>query len=270
MSYEKLGFTSGQTLKAEHLNHMEEGIANAGGVSSWNDLTDKPFGEEITTIFPETELIFTDMGGMIGTQLAFPVELIAGNIYTVVYNGESFECRAASEDSTEEMYLGNYGMITGDGDTGEPFIIGVFGGNLVIISLAGLSSATISIHGEAIKTIPPEYAPQPEYIYLNNLDPDFYVRTNKVATLVLTDDAKQDFEKRLSKARKMGTVRVVCKFDLSFDSSYLGSSNINGTMTCTMEINSYCMSCVVNDNLITIQYEDGTLTAIARQIAFRT
>jgi hypothetical protein len=26
MSYNKLGFTSGQTLKAEHLNHMEEGI----------------------------------------------------------------------------------------------------------------------------------------------------------------------------------------------------------------------------------------------------
>ena len=43
MSYEKLGFTSGQTLKAEHLNHMEDGIANAGGASSWNDLTDKPF-----------------------------------------------------------------------------------------------------------------------------------------------------------------------------------------------------------------------------------
>jgi hypothetical protein len=42
MSYNKLGFTSGQTLKAEHLNHMEDGIANI----SWNDLTDKPFYEE--------------------------------------------------------------------------------------------------------------------------------------------------------------------------------------------------------------------------------
>ncbi len=29
MSYEKLGFVSGQKLKAEHLNHMEEGIFNA-------------------------------------------------------------------------------------------------------------------------------------------------------------------------------------------------------------------------------------------------
>ena len=34
MSYEKLGFTSGQTLKAEHLNHMEDGIeAASSGIS---------------------------------------------------------------------------------------------------------------------------------------------------------------------------------------------------------------------------------------------
>lgn len=44
MSYNKLGFIKGQTLKAEHLNHMEEGIANV----SWNDLTDKPFGESVS------------------------------------------------------------------------------------------------------------------------------------------------------------------------------------------------------------------------------
>jgi hypothetical protein len=43
MSYNKLGFTKGQTLKAEHLNHMEEGIANV----SWNDLADKPFYESV-------------------------------------------------------------------------------------------------------------------------------------------------------------------------------------------------------------------------------
>lgn len=42
MSYNKLGFTKGQTLKAEHLNHMEDGIANV----SYNDLTDKPFYDE--------------------------------------------------------------------------------------------------------------------------------------------------------------------------------------------------------------------------------
>jgi hypothetical protein len=39
MSYEKLGFEKGQVLKAEHLNHMEEGITNACGVTTfyWDD-----------------------------------------------------------------------------------------------------------------------------------------------------------------------------------------------------------------------------------------
>ena len=36
MSYEKLGFISNQILKAEHLNHMEDGIANAGGAGIIN------------------------------------------------------------------------------------------------------------------------------------------------------------------------------------------------------------------------------------------
>lgn len=70
MSYEKQNFVDGQILTAEHLNHMEQGIADAGPVKtvnntapdetgnvlieipegfsgSWNDLTDKPFGEEV-------------------------------------------------------------------------------------------------------------------------------------------------------------------------------------------------------------------------------
>lgn len=40
MSYEKLGFVSGQKLKAEHLNHMEEGIANASAGASGSAIID--------------------------------------------------------------------------------------------------------------------------------------------------------------------------------------------------------------------------------------
>ena len=43
MSYNKLGFTSGQILKAEHLNHMEEGIANAAPMSYIIKLTEDNF-----------------------------------------------------------------------------------------------------------------------------------------------------------------------------------------------------------------------------------
>ena len=41
MAYEKQNFENGQVLKAEHLNHIEDGIVN----QSYNDLKDKPFGE---------------------------------------------------------------------------------------------------------------------------------------------------------------------------------------------------------------------------------
>ena len=34
MSYEKQNFVDGQTLTAAHLNHMEEGIAAAGGFTA--------------------------------------------------------------------------------------------------------------------------------------------------------------------------------------------------------------------------------------------
>lgn len=65
MSYEKLGFVKGQTLKAEHLNHMEEGIANAGGASvqsDWNQtdenaldyIKNKPYYEKRTVMEGDT------------------------------------------------------------------------------------------------------------------------------------------------------------------------------------------------------------------------
>lgn len=38
MAYEKIGFSDGQVLKAEDLNHIEEGIANAGGGTRLLDL----------------------------------------------------------------------------------------------------------------------------------------------------------------------------------------------------------------------------------------
>ena len=48
MTYEKQNFEDGQVLTAEHLNHMEQGIEDANNkesVTSWNDLTDRPFGK---------------------------------------------------------------------------------------------------------------------------------------------------------------------------------------------------------------------------------
>lgn len=53
MEYIKQKFVDGQTLKADHLNHMEDGIYNlstngGGGVKSYNDLADVPCKTEST------------------------------------------------------------------------------------------------------------------------------------------------------------------------------------------------------------------------------
>lgn len=49
MSYEKLGFQSGQLLKAEHLNYIEDGIYNlATGGSGGGELTRVPYNAVIT------------------------------------------------------------------------------------------------------------------------------------------------------------------------------------------------------------------------------
>ena len=111
MSYEKLGFVSNQILKAEHLNHMEDGIAKAcsgggaGGTISWNDLTDKPFYEETTTTVGDT---LTWDGNTDGLACAldllykvsnktFTLDELNGSVINMS-DGQSFTC--TTEDSS--------------------------------------------------------------------------------------------------------------------------------------------------------------------------
>lgn len=95
MSYEKQNFTSGQVLTAAALNHMEDGIANAGGAQSWNDLKDKPFYEttEMVEILPE--LSATGQEGDSDSYfycwdgLPF-IEIKEGIEYSVTINGDVY------------------------------------------------------------------------------------------------------------------------------------------------------------------------------------
>lgn len=109
MSYEKQNFTSGMLLTADHLNHMEEGIANAGpvktvngvspdengdveivieaGATSWNDLEDKPFGEAV-----EEAVVFEEQSfeASTGTH-AYSGDIESGQAYAIYYNGVRYE-----------------------------------------------------------------------------------------------------------------------------------------------------------------------------------
>ena len=141
-----------------------------GGVSSWNDLTDKPFYEEpgLVELLPETAAIeYTDdVFGQVWMFTTAP-GLTIGETYTVVYNGVSYECVGMSAPDgyttdTAAVALGNFALLGGT-DTGEPFAMLVMPnlGNIVAIDLAGATSVTLSIKQGAMVVHPldPKYLP---------------------------------------------------------------------------------------------------------------
>lgn len=133
MAYEKQNFTSGQVLTAAALNHMEDGIANAGGVSSWNDLTDKPFGvkTEMVEILPKTTKVATDVEvGCYVTPFSYsdtkleeldggfreqPV-LLEGVRYKVVLDGIEYITTARTDEALGTTVIGGEYDIIGEGE----------------------------------------------------------------------------------------------------------------------------------------------------------
>lgn len=123
-----------------------------GGVSSWNDLTDKPFGYEEGYIVPETTIALSDGQGMLEGVKA---PLTVGEKYTVNWNGTVYECTAQS--FSERVVIGDVGGATGGDSTGEPFVI--LDGSLyyMVMALDGAEEITVSIEGLIFTKIPENY-----------------------------------------------------------------------------------------------------------------
>lgn len=163
MSYNKLGFTSGQTLKAEHLNHMEEGIANAGG-ASWDSITDKPSYLPVMVtanadILPETQLTPNGDSSFFYTKPFEGIEV--GNTYIVTYNGVEYTCEAEHLDTGGVIYtaLGNIGAAFGTTNVSdEPFVVAIapsivaaqVGYNLMVLAVDGATEVTMAIRGDVM------------------------------------------------------------------------------------------------------------------------
>lgn len=92
------------------------------GVSSWNDLADKPFYEEAgtQTLLPEQEVSGFSSGQV---ALACSGELVVGENYTVAWDGTEYRCTAFDVPDIGGVAIGN-GAMAGLSDTGEPFIVG--------------------------------------------------------------------------------------------------------------------------------------------------
>ena len=128
----------------------------SGGVTSWNDLTDKPFGETTTVkeVLAEYQPPFSPGSGddAFGTfYIMNPFEIVPGEKYIVSWNGVEYLSTAAEIRGVQ--VLGNLSDL-GMEDTGEPFVIQMQGGQpdaigyAVIVPYDGSTTLTISIRQE--------------------------------------------------------------------------------------------------------------------------
>lgn len=145
---------------------VSSGGGGGGGVTSWNDLEDRPFGEEPHYIFPETELTFVaepEMGGMSAVMVEVTESPADGTEFTVTFNGVEYVYTYLPG----APFFGNM-SIFGEEDTGEPFFGQIGGGMLLLVNLVS-ESATVSIRVSNIKPIGNEFIPEPDLIDLVEL-----------------------------------------------------------------------------------------------------
>lgn len=88
------------------------GGSGGGGVSSWNDLPDKPFGEEgsladLEVLLPLAEHRIEYIGSGYGTFKYEQIDLTVGETYTVLFDGVEYVCAAQEiPNLTDYVYLG--------------------------------------------------------------------------------------------------------------------------------------------------------------------
>ena len=133
---------------------IDEKLGKIKDYVSWNDLTDKPFGEVpgLVEIMPETAAFdFTDPTFGKAWMIQTAPTLVVGEAYTVVYNGVSYECVGypAMDGFTDDpaaVCLGNFSVVGGE-NTGEPFAMLIMPKyqQIVTLDLVGSTSVTIAI-----------------------------------------------------------------------------------------------------------------------------
>lgn len=189
MAYEKLNLKNGDTLTEAHLQHLEEGIANAGKGS---DLLDEngilkqeylpegfPYksGEDVE-ILPSTTLTADPESGVFTIPNTINTSGLSVDSKCVVrfeVAGEAFEYEVTAKEAPEngdglKWVLGNMGLLVDEAeDTGEPFLIAILTPEAAAETGAGgmmaygfpVESLTVSISGfkGTFATIDPGYLP---------------------------------------------------------------------------------------------------------------
>lgn len=134
---------------------LAKAFSSRSGVTSWNDLQDRPFGDETVDaeIIPETEFAFEDADGLYICQITNDLSGIqAGDIVKVILDGTVYLCVA--KEKYGMVVIGNpsiTGMDFGD-NNGEPFYISPVE-QVIVTNLAG-STHRVGVFGVSTTVVP--------------------------------------------------------------------------------------------------------------------
>lgn len=142
-------------------------VEMSGGASSWNDLTDKPFGEEGETDYLvepiDLQIVYGELylDALIKIE---PTDFVIGDTLYVIWNGETYEQTVREHRYTGEPHIGDGSDGTGNG---EPFAIYCESDGTLRIacndySYTGTFSFAVVKSFAAVKTLDPKYLPTEE------------------------------------------------------------------------------------------------------------
>lgn len=134
-----------------------------GGVSSWNDLTDKPFGEsENAVLLPPTQFAYDSAFGL----FAIPgyIDFVLGKTYTVKWNGVDYETTAvAGAFNGESLVMVGNPAALGGANNNLPFAVACLMGSIGAIPLDGSTAVNVGISGYWFAKVPEKYLPKTRY-----------------------------------------------------------------------------------------------------------
>jgi hypothetical protein len=152
---------------------MRFGKFVGGGVSSWNDLPDRPFGEsDNAVLLPPTQFAYDSAFGL----FAVPgyIDFMVGKTYTVNWNGVDYKTEAVPGQFNGEslVMVGNPAAL-GGANNNLPFAVACLMGAIGAIPLDGSTAVNVGINGYWFAKVPEKYLPKIGYdLQLGELAPN--------------------------------------------------------------------------------------------------
>ena len=153
-----------------------------GGVPSWNDIPDKPFGEDDNAVLlPPTQFAYDSAFGL----FAVPgyIDFMIGKTYTVNWNGVEYTTEAVPGQFNGEdlVMIGNPAAL-GGANNGLPFAVACLLGSIGAIPLDGSTAVNVGIKGYWLKKMSAKYLPRTSYTFAVNWS-DFETIEGSAASL---------------------------------------------------------------------------------------